>query len=117
MIISERIFKLLKEKHMSQKQFALQTGITQSSISDWKRKKTNPNAEKIMIICDALEITPMELLQDSPRLGGNENIAYTVVSRGTDEYEAVEAMRKMPPAYKKRLLGYAEALHDRLNEA
>ena len=39
MIISERIFQVLKEKRISQKYFSEQTGIAQSTISDWKRKK------------------------------------------------------------------------------
>ena len=39
--ISDRIFELLKEKGMSQKEFAAQTGIAESSISDWKRKRTH----------------------------------------------------------------------------
>ena len=62
MIISERIFHLMNEKEMSQKEFSDRTGISPSTISDWKRKKTNPAADKIMLICDVLEITPYELL-------------------------------------------------------
>ena len=38
--ISDRIFELLKERGMSQKEFAEKTGIAESTISDWKRKKT-----------------------------------------------------------------------------
>ena len=38
MTISEKIFQLLEEKGMSQKEFSERTGIAQSSISDWKRK-------------------------------------------------------------------------------
>ena len=37
--ISDKIFELLKEKGMSQKEFAQRTGIAESSISDWKKKK------------------------------------------------------------------------------
>lgn len=37
--ISDKIFELLKEKRMSQKEFAQRTGIAESSISDWKKKK------------------------------------------------------------------------------
>ena len=51
MTISERIFELLDKRGMSQKEFSEKTGIAQSSISDWKRKKTNPVSEKILIIC------------------------------------------------------------------
>lgn len=63
MIISERIFQVLKEKRISQKYFSEQTGIAQSTISDWKRKKTNPASDKIMAICNVLELTPYELLE------------------------------------------------------
>ena len=67
MTISERIFKLLQERGMSQKEFSDRTGIAQSSISDWKRKKTNPVSEKILIICDVLDVTPYELLHRGVR--------------------------------------------------
>ena len=62
MIISERIFKILKDKNMSQNAFARQVGLANSTISDWKTKKTNPSADKIMDICIALEVTPEQLL-------------------------------------------------------
>ena len=62
MIISERIFKILKEKRMSQVEFSKQTGIAPSTISDWKSKKTNPHADKIMKICAVLGLTPEQLL-------------------------------------------------------
>lgn len=60
--VSDRIFELLKEKKMTQKEFAQRTGIAESSISDWKRKRTNPVSDKILIICEVLEVTPYELL-------------------------------------------------------
>ena len=63
MLISERIYKYLEEKGMSQLEFANRTGISQSTVSDWRRKGTNPSADKIMIICEVLEISPYELLQ------------------------------------------------------
>jgi transcriptional regulator with XRE-family HTH domain len=65
MIISERIFKIMGEKKITQLALSEKTGIGQSTISDWKTKKTNPSADKIMIICAALEVTPEELLQDT----------------------------------------------------
>lgn len=62
MLISERIYEYLQEKGISQIEFAKRTGISQSTISDWRRKGTNPSADKIMIICEVLEISPYELL-------------------------------------------------------
>ena len=64
MLISERIFLLMDKNGLSQKEFSEQTGISQSTISDWKRKKTNPSADKILKICEVLHITPNELLAE-----------------------------------------------------
>ena len=60
--ISGRIFELLRARNMSQKEFAQKTGIAESSISDWKKKRTNPGSDKILIICEVLGVTPYELL-------------------------------------------------------
>ena len=48
MTISERILKVLKDRNMTQVEFAKQVGIATSTISEWKKKKTNPTADKIM---------------------------------------------------------------------
>ena len=64
MIISERIFKMLEERHMKQAEFCRRTGITPSTVSDWNTKKTNPSADKIMTICRVLEVSPEELLRE-----------------------------------------------------
>ena len=87
MIISERIFKIMEEKGIRQTDFSAQTGISQSTISDWKRKKTNPSSDKIMVICETLGVSPYELLQDNNRDNTNEMIDYKVVSEGTDSYD------------------------------
>ena len=51
MTIRDRIFEKLEELNMTQKEFSLRTGIPQTTVSDWRKKKTNPTAEKIMVIC------------------------------------------------------------------
>ena len=61
--ISDRIFELLKERGMSQKSFSQKTGIAESTISDWKKKKTNPVSDKILIISETLGVTPYELFR------------------------------------------------------
>ena len=38
------------------------TGISRHTIYDWQKKNTNPGADKIMVICEALRIRPDELL-------------------------------------------------------
>jgi|GEM_PF-5958004 len=65
MKISERIFQIMEEKEMQQLELSKRTGIAQSTIADWKRFKTNPSADKIMIICDALNVSPEDILFDT----------------------------------------------------
>ena len=62
MTISERVFSRLKELSMSQIRFSEKTGIRQSTISEWKKKNSNPTSDKIMIICQTLNVTPEWLL-------------------------------------------------------
>lgn len=62
---------------MTQKEFSEETGISQSTISDWKRKGTNPSADKILKICEVLKVTPYELLgeNETERNAGNPEMS------------------------------------------
>lgn len=40
MTISERIFELMKEKNLTQKEFSKRAHIPESTISDWKKKRS-----------------------------------------------------------------------------
>ena len=86
MTISERIFELLDKRGMSQKEFSEKTGIAQSSISDWKRKKTNPVSEKILIICNVLDVTPYELLGGTDGVGSRSNPSDMILIDKNSEY-------------------------------
>ena len=113
MTISERIFKRLQERGMSQKEFSDRTGIAQSSISDWKRKKTNPVSEKILIICDVLDVTPYELLGATEGEGKRSNPSEViVVEKGSETGRMLEEYLGMSEKYQERLLGYMHALQE-----
>ena len=113
MTISERIFKLLQERGMSQKEFSDRTGIAQSSISDWKRKKTNPVSEKILIICDVLDVTPYELLGATEGEGKRSNPSEViVVEKGSETGRMFEEYLGMSEKHQERLLGYMHALQE-----
>ena len=56
MTISDRIFERLQQLSISQKEFARKAGIQQSTISEWKKNKTNPSSDKILAICKALDV-------------------------------------------------------------
>ena len=109
MTISEKIFCILSEKELSQKEFSEKTGISQSTISDWKRKGTNPAADKIMAICDALNISVYQLL-DGNRNNDENELDYVILSKESEEYLFLEKFQDLDKNAKQRLKGYMEAL-------
>ena len=114
MLISERIYDYLEEKGMTQLEFAKRTGISQSTISDWRRKGTNPSADKILIICEVLNISPYELLQGTENKKHKEylSVDYMVIDKTSKEYRILEAYQSMDLDAKRRLEGYLDALTD-----
>jgi transcriptional regulator with XRE-family HTH domain len=112
MLISERIFKIMNDQNMSIMEFSRKTGISQSTISDWKRKKTNPSADKILTICGVLGVNPYEILQDSDNANDMVVKDYMIISEGTDSYELVFEFESLTQDNKERLFGYLSALKD-----
>lgn len=113
MTISQKVFELLKESGMSQKDFSIATGIPQSTISDWRKKNTNPASDKILAICDVLGVTPYELLSNVKEEGSRANkVSYRIVVEGTEEDMLLEAYEKLDAKARGRLLGYMEALYE-----
>ena len=112
MIISERIFKIMDERGMTQIEFSRKTGISQSTISDWKRKKTNPAADKIMVICDVLNVSPYDVLQDTVKQ--NNKSDYRIVSEGTTDYELMVEIDTLNTKQKERLKGYLSAIKENI---
>ncbi|MCD8014585.1 MAG: helix-turn-helix domain-containing protein [Lachnospiraceae bacterium] len=111
MTISEKIFELLEKRGMSQKEFSDKTGIAQSAVSDWKRKKTNPVSDKILIICEVLDVTPEELLSGTEQSGGRSRKQdYYIIGKDTELGLLVESYRNLAPEMRARLEGYMEAL-------
>ena len=107
--ISDRIFELLKERNMSQKEFAQKTGIAESTISDWKKKKTNPKADCLLSICDALEITPEQLLTGKgidPEYK-DADMDYEVTR---SDIKILKQIHSLGDAQYKRLMAYMKAL-------
>lgn len=114
MLISERIYKYLDEIGMSQIEFAKRTGISQSTISDWRRKGTNPSSDKIMVICEVLGVSPNELLTGvrSKSQSKSEEMDYVVVDKNSDEYLLIQTYRELSMDARRRLEGYIMALKD-----
>jgi transcriptional regulator with XRE-family HTH domain len=118
MIISERIFDLLQKQGMSQKEFSEKTGIAQSTISDWKRKKTNPVSEKILIICEVLGVTPYELLGGTTEKGSRSNpSSVLIIDKGSEFGQIMADIASMDTRQRERLLGYIAALKEANNKS
>ena len=111
MTIRDRIFEKLEEMGMSQKDFSDKTGIPQTTVSDWRKKRTNPTAEKIMVICKVLDVTPEWLLSGVEPQGDRGNPrSWYAISADTDSGKLVTAFNSMDKGLQQRLLGYVEAL-------
>ena len=111
MTVGQRIFRILEEKHMTQKEFSEKTGIATTTISDWRKKNTNPSSDRIIAICAALEISPEELLSGITEEGSrSKGFEYTVIPKGTEEGFLVEKFGEMDFEDRKRLLKYVEEM-------
>ena len=109
-MISEKIFELILRNGMTQKEFSEETGISQSTISDWKRKGTNPSADKILKICEVLKVTPYELLGENETV---RNAGNPEMSAGNETEKIIlEGFRNLSDRKKERILGYLAALQE-----
>ena len=105
MTISERLFLIMEEKAITQYRLSKMTGISLQTINDWKKKNTNPGADKIMVICESLGITPEELL-----VGRKADYAIDASSVSSDESLLLENYRQLPDGLQKRLIAYLTML-------
>jgi transcriptional regulator with XRE-family HTH domain len=113
MTISEKIFELISQKGMTQKEFAERTGIAPSAVSDWKRKKTNPVSEKILIICEVLGVTPYELLSGTDGEGNRSAPSHLmVIDKDTELGQFIVEFQNMDSGSRDRLMGYFNALKE-----
>ena len=114
MTIRDRIFDKMDALGMTQKEFSAQTGIPQTTVSDWRKKRTNPTAEKIMIICKVLDVTPEWLLSGVEPAGDRGNPrSWYAIDADTDSGILISMFNSMDKSMQARLLGYAEALKNK----
>ena len=105
MSISENIFRIMNERHFSQKEFSQLIGVPESTISDWKRKGKTPNADKIMDICKALDANPYEILEQD-----NNTVDTISVDLESDVGQLVLEYNSMNQNQRDRLKGYIDSL-------
>ena len=100
MEIYEKIFERLKELKMSQSDLSRQTGIPTSTISDWKKKKMNPQSDKLVLICKALNYSLSDLLIDGTEDTDKNN------DLSVDEKYLLELFRKSNDSEKRKIIAY-----------
>lgn len=62
MTITERIFIILEQKKISQKEFAKEIDVNEKTVSAWKKNNSLPPVDKISKISDCLGVTTDYLL-------------------------------------------------------
>lgn len=111
MTISERIFQRLDSLCMSQKELSERTGILQSTVSEWKKNKTNPSSDKILAICMVLDVTPEWLLSGIEPAGGRiDRQEYYVIDKESEAGELIYYYSQMDRDHRARMMGYASAI-------
>jgi transcriptional regulator with XRE-family HTH domain len=55
--------EILKKKKITQKQLSLILGISEQSMSSWAQNKAEPSLKMTLKICEALNITLNELVE------------------------------------------------------
>lgn len=114
MTIGQRVFYLLDEKKMTQKEFSDRTGIATTTISDWRKKNTNPGSDKILAICAALDVTPEYLLsgvsEDSTR---GKNMDYLIIPKDTEERTLLDLFNNMDFVERTHIMEYAQKISEK----
>lgn len=111
MNIYEKIFARLEELHMSQIELSRRTGIATSTISDWRKKKINPQADKLVAICKALDMSLVDLLCDEE----DKNNTVLTADYLADDSILIEKLLDSPIDIKKRVLVYYEHIMTKSN--
>lgn len=108
MTISERLFDIMRQQNISMPELSRMTGISRHTIFDWQRRGTNPGADKIMVICEALHVTPEQLLIGKC---GEASLSDALQPDEID-VKILEELRALSDGQKKRLLAYASMLRN-----
>ncbi len=59
--LGERLFKLRRDKQLSQEEVAEKLNVTRQTISKWETNQSLPDFDKVVPLCELYSITPNEL--------------------------------------------------------
>lgn len=104
--ITDKIYELINARGISQKELSEKTGISTSTISDWKHKGTIPSAAKVQKICEVLQVEP-EFILGKVRSDSDEGY---LIGRTDELYKFVSLYKNMNSNQRKRILAYSMAM-------
>lgn len=90
MNFGEKLFKLRKEKGMSQENLADQIGTTRQAISKWENNQGFPEVEKLLQLSNVFEVSVDYLLKDDKTINCSNEKGYYVSKELTTGYIANE---------------------------
>ena len=65
--LGERLYKLRKDKKLSQEEVAEKLNVTRQTISKWETNQSLPDFDKVVPLCELYDITPDELFIELKR--------------------------------------------------
>lgn len=88
--IGEKIFKLRKEKGLSQEALAEQLGTTRQAISKWENNQGYPETEKLLQLSNIFEVSIDFLLKEEKTISHTDERGYYVSREMANGYIAHE---------------------------
>ncbi len=90
MNLGEKIYKLRKEKGLSQEALAEQVGTTRQAISKWENNQGFPETEKLLLLSNVFEVSTDFLLKDDKAVKETSERGYYVSKEMATAYLANE---------------------------
>lgn len=84
-MLGENIYKLRKDKKLSQEQLAEQIGVSRQTISNWELNETSPNPDQLKLLSKTLNISIDKLLNNDyenileEKLSNTEKLAGIII--------------------------------------
>lgn len=116
MSVNENIFRILKDRKMSQKELSLLSGISESTISDWKRKGKTPGTDNLLTISKTLGISLDELLTGQESNSELQPLPFDY-ALSDEERQLIEIYRNYDDSQRRRIMQYLKSmLHPSLSK-
>ena len=90
MNFGEKIYKLRKEKGLSQEALAEQIGTTRQAVSKWENNQGFPETEKLLLLANVFEVSTDFLLKDDKSVKETSERGYYVSKEMATAYLANE---------------------------